>query len=109
VILTSASSPSFEVACRSTASGSSSAAMPQPSSSTSTSSRPPPPTATSTRVAPASSAFSTSSFTTDAGRSTTSPAAMRLTRCSGRRRIVGMGARVTPFAGRGLGLPYRAG
>ena len=31
------------------------------------------------RVAPASSAFSTSSFTTLAGRSTTSPAAMRLT------------------------------
>src|SRR5262249_12297969 len=34
---------------------------------------------TSMRVAPASSAFSTSSLTTLAGRSTTSPAAMRLT------------------------------
>ena len=35
------------------------------------------------RVAPASSAFSTSSFTALAGRSTTSPAAMRLTVVSG--------------------------
>ncbi len=43
--------------------------------------------ATSMRVAPASMAFSTSSFTTEAGRSTTSPAAMRLTRVSGRRRM----------------------
>ena len=39
------------------------------------------------RVAPESTAFSTSSFNALAGLSTTSPAAMRLTRCSGRRRI----------------------
>src|SRR5258707_874547 len=37
--------------------------------------------------APASSAFSSSSFTTDAGRSTTSPAAMRLATASGRMRM----------------------
>ena len=43
--------------------------------------------ATAIRVAPASIAFSTSSFNALAGLSTTSPAAMRLTRCSGRRRI----------------------
>src|SRR4051812_33738511 len=35
------------------------------------------------RRAPASSAFSSSSFTTDAGRSTTSPAAILLATCSG--------------------------
>ena len=39
-------------------------------------------------AAPASSAFSTSSFTTEAGRSTTSPAAIWFTRLGGRRRIV---------------------
>jgi hypothetical protein len=33
-------------------------------------------------VAPASSAFSSNSFTTDAGRSTTSPAAILLATCS---------------------------
>jgi hypothetical protein len=38
---------------------------------------------TTIRDAPASIAFSTSSFTTLAGRSTTSPAAMRLIRSSG--------------------------
>ena len=40
-------------------------------------------------AAPASSAFSTSSLTTEAGRSTTSPAAIRFASSSGRRRIVG--------------------
>src|SRR5665213_1435821 len=43
------------------------------------------------REAPASSAFSTSSLTALAGRSTTSPAAMRLTVSGGRRRM-GMAA-----------------
>jgi hypothetical protein len=38
--------------------------------------RPPSSTAMSMLVAPASSAFSTSSLTTEAGRSTTSPAAI---------------------------------
>src|SRR5687767_3706246 len=41
------------------------------------------------RRAPASIAFSTSSFTTDAGRSTTSPAAIWLERSAGRRMIRG--------------------
>ena len=52
--------------------------MPEPSSDTRMSRRPPPSVTTSIRLAPASSAFSTNSFTTLAGRSTTSPAAMRL-------------------------------
>ena len=52
-----------------------------------------PPSVTAMRVAPASSAFSTSSFTTAAGRSTTSPAAMRLAVVSGRMRM-GMESRV---------------
>src|SRR6186713_515828 len=56
--------------------------MPAPSSATRIRRRPPPSVAISTRVAPASSAFSTSSLTTLAGRSTTSPAAMRLTSVS---------------------------
>src|SRR5262249_6046644 len=65
--------------------------------------RPPPSAAISMRAAPASSAFSTSSFTTLAGRSTTSPAAMRLTTASESWRT-GMGAthqdvRILPGAG----------
>ena len=48
--------------------------------------RPPSRTSTRTRCAPASSAFSTSSFTTEAGRSTTSPAAIWSTSVSGSRR-----------------------
>ena len=51
---------------------------------------PPPSVKMSIRLAPASMAFSTSSLTTLAGRSTTSPAAMRLTICSGSWRT-GMG------------------
>ena len=82
-----ASSGSFEVAWRSSASAISAGVMPQPSSTTSIRSIPPPASATAIRVAPASIAFSTSSFSALAGRSTTSPAAIRLTRCSGRRRI----------------------
>src|SRR4051794_3267702 len=39
------------------------------------------------RLAPASMAFSTSSLTTDAGRSTTSPAAIWLARSAGRREM----------------------
>ena len=53
--------------------------MPPPSSVTRMSERPPAAVTTSISPAPASSAFSTSSLTTLAGRSTTSPAAMRLT------------------------------
>ena len=91
VICCSCSSASLEVAWRSSASGSSSGAMPQPSSLTWIRPLPPASSATSIRVAPASIAFSTSSLTTEAGRSTTSPAAMRLATASGRRRMVGMG------------------
>ena len=64
------------VACRSSASRASSGSIPSPSSSTRISFLPPSSTATAMRRAPASSAFSTSSLTTDAGRSTTSPAAI---------------------------------
>ena len=54
--------------------------------------RPPPSVKTSMRLAPASSAFSINSLTTLAGRSTTSPAAMRLTMASESWRM-GMGRR----------------
>jgi hypothetical protein len=77
------SSGSLEVACRSSASAISSGAMPPPSSVTSTRSSPPAASRTDTVVAPASSAFSTSSLSALAGRSTTSPAAMRSTRWDG--------------------------
>ncbi len=80
VLICSRSSPSsLEVAWRSTARSRSARVMPAPSSATRMSRRPPPSVAISIRRAPASSAFSTSSLTTLAGRSTTSPAAMRLT------------------------------
>ena len=57
-----------------------------PSSTTRISRRPPASTVTSMVPAPASMAFSTSSLTAAAGRSTTSPAAMRSTRMGSRRR-----------------------
>ena len=96
-ISSKSSSGSFDVAWRSTASASSSSRMPLPSSATAMRSRPPPVATTSIRPAPASSAFSTSSLTTLAGRSTTSPAAMRLMTVSGSRR------RVTPASARRCG------
>ena len=61
--------------------------MPLPSSSTEIEPSPPSRIATRICVAPASSAFSTSSFTTEAGRSTTSPAAIWFTSSPGRIRI----------------------
>ena len=63
-------------------------------------STPPPSALTSIRVAPASSAFSTSSLMALAGRSTTSPAAMRLTVSGGRRRM-GMDSQVCRFPASG--------
>jgi hypothetical protein len=63
------------VACLKTLSLASSYVMPEPSSLTWMRSRPPSDISTSIRVAPASKAFSESSLTTEAGRSTTSPAA----------------------------------
>src|SRR5215203_4302458 len=73
------SAGSFEVACRSTASVRSALLMPLPSSLIRMRRRPPPSIAVSMRLAPASIAFSISSLTTLAGRSITSPAAIRLT------------------------------
>src|SRR3990172_6478629 len=62
--------------------------MPQPSSLTRMESMPPPLTSTAMREAPASRAFSMSSLTTEAGRSTTSPAAIRAATSGGRTRMV---------------------
>ncbi len=64
------------VACRAKARDASSRLIPHPSSDTEIISSPPPATSTRTARAPASIEFSTSSFTTEAGRSTTSPAAI---------------------------------
>ena len=67
---------SLLVACEAKASGRSSGTMPQPSSTMRMSSVPPESRSMSMRLAPASTEFSRSSFTTDAGRSMTSPAAI---------------------------------
>ena len=76
----SASVSSFDVAWRRSARSTSSAVMPIPSSVTRMSWRPASFSSTVTARAPASIAFSTSSLTTEAGRSTTSPAAILFTR-----------------------------
>ena len=81
--------------------------MPLPSSVTSMRSMPPPSSATAIRVAPASSAFSTSSFTAAAGRSITSPAAMRLTVWGGRMRIAGIALRPAQSKFRSAGAAGR--
>ena len=78
------SSCSLLVAWRKNAMPASSGAMPQPSSVTRRYVAPPPRSSTVTVRAPASNAFSTSSLTTEAGRSTTSPAAIRSARCGER-------------------------
>ncbi len=83
----SASEAILLVAWRLSADGSSSRGMPLPSSSTEISRTPPASSRTVTCVAPASSALSTSSRTTEAGRSTTSPAAIWLISSSGSSRI----------------------
>ena len=75
------------VAWRRNATGSSSRGMPPPSSSTEISRTPPASSRTLIWRAPASSALSTSSRTTEAGRSTTSPAAIWLISSSGRSRM----------------------
>ena len=66
------------VACRARDNGRSSAAIPLPSSRTRSSLTPPCSTSTSMRRAPESRLFSSSSLITEAGRSTTSPAAIWL-------------------------------
>ena len=80
----SSSPPILLVAKRCTARGTSSGGIPWPLSMTRISFVPPSASSTSMRVAPASIEFSTSSLTMLAGRSTTSPAAMRLARSSDR-------------------------
>ena len=80
------------VAWRRSATGSSSRGMPQPSSSTAISRTPPASRRTVIWVAPASRALSTSSRTTEAGRSTTSPAAIWLMSSSGRSWMARRGA-----------------
>ena len=84
----SRSDPSIlDVACRASARPSSPSGMPCPSSVTRIRLLPPSPYSTAIRPAPASSAFSISSFTAEAGRSTTSPAAIRLAAASSNCRI----------------------
>ena len=75
------------VACRSKASSASSCVMPCPSSITRIMRRPPDSVSTRMVLAPASSAFSSNSFTTEAGRSTTSPAAILFATASANMRI----------------------
>src|SRR6478609_5425581 len=105
------------VAWRVSASGISSGAMPSPSSRTRISAVPPRSVSISMRVAPASMAFSTSSLTTEAGRSTTSPAAIWSMRWDGRTRIGmcrgfyrsgarGSGSRVAGDDGRGAATSF---
>src|SRR5579862_6564941 len=80
-------SRSLLVAWRSKASKASSRSMPQPSSAMRIRRRPPLSTSSRKDVAPASSEFSRSSLTTEAGRSTTSPAAILFATWSGRTRM----------------------
>src|SRR3954471_18894431 len=75
------------VAWRASASGRASRAIPAPSSSTCTRRTPPSSRVTAMLVAPASRLFSSSSFRTEAGRSTTSPAAIWDTRSCGSPRM----------------------
>ena len=83
----SAAETSLEVAWRSTASARSASGMPDPSSATSINRRPASSTVTVMVRAPASRAFSTNSLTTEAGRSTTSPAAIWEATSAGRMRM----------------------
>src|SRR5437867_7964665 len=83
----SLTSRSLLVAWRSKASIASSRDMPQPSSVMRIRRRPPLSTSMRKRIAPASSEFSRSSLTTEAGRSTTSPAAILFATWSGRTRM----------------------
>ena len=83
---------SLLVAWRSKDKDTSSDGMPAPSSATRMNSTPPPRISTVIWEAPASIEFSTSSFTTETGRSTTSPAAIRAARAGGRI-LIGMAYR----------------
>ena len=79
------------VACRWQASQRSGARMPQPSSPTRINVSPPPRMSMRIERAPASSAFSTNSFTTEPGRSIVSPAAMPAATLVGSTRMVPVG------------------
>ena len=105
VMCTRSSSGSLEVAWRSTDRASSCGLMPQPSSVTPIRLWPPSRITTSMWAAPASSAFSTSSLTALAGRSTTSPAAMRLTVVSDSRRMAGRSGGLGAEAGSAVMAP----
>ena len=102
------SSCSFEVAWRRKATPASSGAMPQPSSVTRMYVAPPPRISTVTLCAPASKEFSISSFITEAGLSTTSPAAIISATCGDKTFITGIYA--APFApvSTGGGSSFRA-
>ena len=101
----SSSAAILDVAWRASASSASAPVMPVPSSATEIRAAPPSRSSTVTVPASASSAFSTSSFTAAAGRSTTSPAAILLTRCSGRTRIRVMAVRARARTDRGVSAP----
>src|SRR6185312_846456 len=90
ILKRSSASTSLLVAWGMKATGRSSGDIPRPSSLTLTRSFPPRSTVTSTRDAPASIAFSSNSFMTLAGRSTTSPAAIWLMTEGGSCRIIPM-------------------
>src|SRR5579864_380898 len=91
------------VAWRSKASMASSRSMPEPSSTMRMRRRPPVSISMRKDVAPASREFSKSSFTTDAGRSTTSPAAILLATWSGRTRMRPIESRCQALGARCLG------
>ena len=78
------------VACAEKANAISSAVIPLPSSLMRISFLPPSSTSTLIRIAPASRLFSNNSFTTLAGRSTTSPAAILFIKCDERIAILAM-------------------
>ncbi len=88
----SAASRILLVAWRDRASSASARLMPAPSSLTRIRLFPPSSISTRIAVAPASSAFSINSFRTDAGRSTTSPAAIWSATCGARTAIVALTA-----------------
>ena len=95
------------VACRTKAIASSSAGMPAPSSLTRIEVLPAPRTSMLMRRASESRAFSTSSLTTDAGRSITSPAAIASATSGARRRIASLKA-ITSNAARTASAAPRA-
>ena len=84
----SSRTPILLVACLRKASSNSPAGMPDPLSLTFINSTPPPRASTAISVAPASREFSISSFTTEAGLSITSPAAILETTSGARTLIV---------------------